>query len=129
MPLEAAVYAPFDTAEDYILGWTDLIWDDFGLGRLPEHYAKDVVVHGAYGPMRGPGRPRRVRFCHREQLGITEHGDLSGETAWWSRNGWSATNTAWSPRWAEIPKPSLARSLSPTRLPACSAPRHPRTRR
>ncbi|AHK29120.1 hypothetical protein OPAG_02177 [Rhodococcus opacus PD630] len=53
MSLTADTYAPFDTPEDYILGWTDLIWDDFGLGRLREHYAKDVVVHGAYRPIRG----------------------------------------------------------------------------
>lgn len=48
-----ASYAPFDTPEDYILNWTDLIWDDFGLGRLGEHYAEEMVVHSAYGPIRG----------------------------------------------------------------------------
>jgi predicted ester cyclase len=53
MPLSPAAYAPFDSPESYILGWTDLIWDDFGLGRLGEHYARDLVVHGAYGPIRG----------------------------------------------------------------------------
>lgn len=53
MLLSKDVYAPFDTPEEYICGWTDLIWEDFGFGRLPEHYAKDVVVHGAYGIIRG----------------------------------------------------------------------------
>lgn len=53
VPLNPKTFAPFDSPEDYILGWTDLIWDDYGLGRLGEHYASDMVVHGAYGPIRG----------------------------------------------------------------------------
>lgn len=53
MTIDPKSYAPFDSPEDYILSWTDLIWDDYGLGRLPEHYAQDMVVHGAYGPIRG----------------------------------------------------------------------------
>lgn len=46
-------HAPFESPEEYILSWTDLIWDDYGLGRLGEHYARDMVVHGATGPIRG----------------------------------------------------------------------------
>lgn len=53
MDLDPSTYAPFASPEAYILGWTDLIWDDFGLGRLGEHYAPDLVVHSAYGPIRG----------------------------------------------------------------------------
>ncbi len=53
MPINPAAYAPFDTPEEYILGWTDLIWEDYGFGRLGEHYAPEMVVHGAYGPIRG----------------------------------------------------------------------------
>lgn len=53
MAINTKSHAPFDSPEDYILSWTDLIWDDFGMGRLPEHYAQDMVVHGAYGPIRG----------------------------------------------------------------------------
>lgn len=53
MTVSPAAYAPFDSPESYIVGWTDLIWDDFGLGRLGDHYAADMTVHGAYGPIRG----------------------------------------------------------------------------
>jgi len=53
MTVNAQSFAPFESPEEYILSWTDLIWDDYGLGRLPEHYANDMVVHGAYGPIRG----------------------------------------------------------------------------
>lgn len=52
MHLKPSVYAPFGSPEEYILEWTDLIWEDYGLGRLGEHYAKDMVVHSAYGQIR-----------------------------------------------------------------------------
>jgi len=52
MQLKPSVYAPFDSPEEYILGWTDLIWEEYGLGRLGEHYADQMTVHGAYGPIR-----------------------------------------------------------------------------
>lgn len=53
VPLDPQVYAPFASPEDYILEWTDLIWEDFGLARLDEHYAADVIVRGAYGTIHG----------------------------------------------------------------------------
>lgn len=53
LTVNPASYAPFATPEEYIVSWTDLIWDDFGLGRLEEHYAQDIVVHSAYGPISG----------------------------------------------------------------------------
>jgi len=51
--INPASYAPFESPEEYICGWTDLIWEDYGLGRLGEHYAADLVVHSAYGPIKG----------------------------------------------------------------------------
>lgn len=53
MEITPSAYAPFESPEEYILGWTDQIWEEYGLGRLGEHYADDMVVHGAYGPIRG----------------------------------------------------------------------------
>jgi len=44
-----SAYAPYRDPRDYILSWTDAIWVDRGLGRLTEHYARDVKVHTAYG--------------------------------------------------------------------------------
>jgi len=48
-PLDPSAYAPYRDPRDYILSWTDAIWIDRGLGRLTEHYARDVKVHTAYG--------------------------------------------------------------------------------
>ena len=47
--IDPAAYAPYRDPRDYILSWTDAIWIDRGLGRLTEHYDKDVLVHTAYG--------------------------------------------------------------------------------
>jgi predicted ester cyclase len=48
-PLQPSAYAPYRDPRDYILSWTDVIWIDRAIGRLAEHYAKDVRVHTAYG--------------------------------------------------------------------------------
>lgn len=47
--LAPSAYAPYGDPRDYILGWTDAIWIERGLGRLRDHYAADVKVHTAYG--------------------------------------------------------------------------------
>lgn len=47
--LDPSAYAPFRDPRDYILSWTDQIWIERGLGRLGEHYARDIKVHTAYG--------------------------------------------------------------------------------
>ena len=47
--LQASAYAPYRDPRDYILSWTDAIWVDRGLGRLREHYDREVKVHTAYG--------------------------------------------------------------------------------
>lgn len=47
--INPGTYAPYRDPRDYILSWTDEIWVDLGLGRLEEHYARDVKVHTAYG--------------------------------------------------------------------------------
>ncbi len=53
MSINPTSYRPFESPEEYICGWTDLIWQDYGLGRLGEHYAADMVAHTAYGPIEG----------------------------------------------------------------------------
>ncbi len=48
-PLRPEAYAPYRDPRDYILSWTDAIWIDRGLGRLRDHYSRDVKVFTAYG--------------------------------------------------------------------------------
>lgn len=47
--IDPSTYAPYRDPRDYILSWTDEIWIDMGLGRLGEHYSRDIKVHTAYG--------------------------------------------------------------------------------
>lgn len=47
--LKPTAYAPYRDPRDYILSWTDVIWIDRAIGRLVDHYGKDVEVHTAYG--------------------------------------------------------------------------------
>lgn len=49
LELLPSAYAPYRDPRDYILSWTDAIWVDRGLGRLRDHYDRDVRVHTAYG--------------------------------------------------------------------------------
>ena len=83
MRLSPTAYAPFESPESYIVGWTDLIWDDFGLGRLGDHYAADMVVHGAYGPIRG--------------METVLQGSLVKKAAFPNRVG-TAEDVVWEPR-------------------------------
>ena len=48
-PLRPSAYAPYRDPRDYILSWTDVIWIDRAIGRLADHYARDIEVHTAYG--------------------------------------------------------------------------------
>ena len=47
--IDPCAYEPYRDPRDYILSWTDAIWIDRGLGRLTEHYDRNVKVHTAYG--------------------------------------------------------------------------------
>jgi hypothetical protein len=49
MTLDPHVHAPYPTPEEYILDWTDRIWADAGIGTIPQMYAADIIVRGAYG--------------------------------------------------------------------------------
>jgi len=51
--LQPSAYAPYSDPEDYILSWTDRIWEPRGMGQIREHYLPDIKVHGAYGTITG----------------------------------------------------------------------------
>lgn len=51
--LSPEAYAPYRSPRDYILSWTDELWIDKGIGRLAEHYSRDIKVHTAYGETYG----------------------------------------------------------------------------
>lgn len=51
--MDPAAYAPYRGPREYILGWTDALWIDKGIGRLAEHYSTEIEVHTAYGETYG----------------------------------------------------------------------------
>ncbi|MFC5931741.1 hypothetical protein D6T64_03965 [Cryobacterium melibiosiphilum] len=53
MTLSPQAYAPFETVEQYILDWTELIWAAGGIGAIPGMYHDDIVVRGAAGVATG----------------------------------------------------------------------------
>ncbi len=52
--ISAEAYAPYSSPEEYILGWTDRIWETRSIGSIRDHYGPDVKVHGSYGTIYGP---------------------------------------------------------------------------
>lgn len=52
--LDADAFRPFDSVEHFILGCTDQIWRDRGVGLISSmYYDPNVVVHSALGTSRG----------------------------------------------------------------------------
>lgn len=47
--LSPQAYAPYASPEEYIVEWTDKIWQSYGMGLIRDHYDPHVVLHGAYG--------------------------------------------------------------------------------
>lgn len=53
-PLNASAHWPFPSVEEYVLGCTDEIWVERGIGLIDSrYYAADVILHGAYGTGQG----------------------------------------------------------------------------
>ena len=51
--LKPSAYTPYADPEDFIMSWTDRIWQPRGMGQIREHYMPDIKVHGAYGTIVG----------------------------------------------------------------------------
>ncbi|MFM0187983.1 ester cyclase [Paraburkholderia nemoris] len=51
--LDPACYAPYASPRRFITDWTDKLWITRGIGRLGDHYAKDIKVHTCYGETYG----------------------------------------------------------------------------
>ncbi len=47
--LSAQAYAPYADPEEYIVEWTDKIWQSYGMGLIRDHYHPDISLHSAYG--------------------------------------------------------------------------------
>lgn len=114
-------YHPFDSPEAFILGCTDEIWAERGVGRIADdYYASDVRVHGAYGTVVGVGPVVEGTLV---SLGAYPDEVARGEdVVWEARGGYAfisshrvfstATNTGWSPYGAPTNRPLRKRALA-----------------
>lgn len=87
MPLSRAAYAPYRNPEEYILEWTDRIWEANGLGLIRDHYASDVILHGAYGTMRDVESVIRGSLMKKFAF---PHRSFTGEDVIWEERGGNA---------------------------------------
>jgi len=86
--LNPAAYAPYQDPEDYILSWTDRIWEARGMGQIRHHYLPDLKVHGAYGTI--TGNEGIIQACLQKNAAYP-HRSFTGEDVIWEtrdENSW-----------------------------------------
>ncbi|MCX5535848.1 ester cyclase [Streptomyces sp. NBC_00006] len=88
--LASSAYAPYNDPEDYILSWTDKIWEARGMGQIRDHYMPDLRVHGAYGTITGSEQiiqaslQKNAAYPHRSFTGEDVVWEVRDENTWLS---------------------------------------------
>jgi predicted ester cyclase len=82
--LKPSAYAPYTGPEDFIMSWTDRIWEPRGMGQIREHYRPDIAVHGAYGTI--VGVEPVIRACLQKNAAYP-HRSFTGEDVVWEERG------------------------------------------
>ncbi|WP_327668049.1 MULTISPECIES: ester cyclase [unclassified Streptomyces] len=88
--LASSAYAPYNDPEDYILSWTDRIWEARGMGQIRDHYMPDLSVHGAYGTITGNEQiiqaslQKNAAYPHRSFTGEDVVWEVRDENTWLS---------------------------------------------
>lgn len=81
---QPSAYAPYADPEDFIMSWTDRIWEPRGMGQIREHYRPDIAVHGAYGTVHG--NEAVIRACLQKNAAYP-HRLFTGEDVVWEARG------------------------------------------
>lgn len=80
MELKPSAYEPYGDPEEFILAWTDRIWEPRSMGTIRELYAPDIHVHGAHGTI--VGNEPIVRACIQKNSAYP-HRSFTGEDVVW----------------------------------------------
>lgn len=119
--VSSAAYRPFGSVEDYVLGCTDEIWAERGVGLIEStYYSADVVLHGSMGTTVG------VESVVRGTVGAIAafpDGAGRGEDVVWEGRGTnsfisshrvltSAVNTGWSGYGAPTGRSTIKRAVA-----------------
>lgn len=81
--LEKVAYRPYADPEEFIVGWTDRIWVQRGIGLIRENYSSDAIVHGAYGT--GTGVEPVIRSTLTKISGFPDRVGQAEDVVWEAR--------------------------------------------
>lgn len=82
--LRPEAYAPYRDPEDFIMSWTDRIWEPRGMGQIRDHYRHDIAVHGALGTI--VGNEAVIRACLQKNAAYPNR-LFTGEDVIWEERG------------------------------------------
>lgn len=82
--LTARAYAPYSGPEDYIMSWTDRIWEPRGMGQIRDHYLPDIAVHGSSGTI--VGNEAIISACLQKNAAFPHRLFTGEDVVWESRS-------------------------------------------
>ncbi len=86
--LSDQAYAPYADPEEYIVEWTDKIWQSYGMGLIRDHYHPDIKLHGAYG--HSGGRESIIEGCFVKKTAFPGRAFTAEDVIWEER-----TDSSW----------------------------------
>ena len=90
--LSAQAYAPYADPEQYIVEWTDKIWQSYGMGLIRDHYHPDIALHGAYG--HSGDRESIIEGCFVKKTAFPGRAFTAEDVVWEERteNSWVSSH-------------------------------------
>ncbi len=90
--LSAEAYAPYADPEEYIVEWTDKIWQSYGMGLIRDHYHPDIALHGAYG--HSGSREAIIEGCFVKKTAFPGRAFTAEDVIWEERteNSWVSSH-------------------------------------
>ncbi len=90
--LSAQAYAPYEDPEQYIVEWTDKIWQSYGMGLIRDHYHPDITLHGAYG--HSGDRESIIQGCFVKKTAFPGRAFTAEDVIWEERteNSWVSSH-------------------------------------
>lgn len=90
--LSTSAYAPYADPEEYIVEWTDKIWESYGMGLIRDHYHPEITLHGAYGHNRS--RDSIIDGCFVKKTAFPHRAFTAEDVVWEERseNSWISSH-------------------------------------
>lgn len=92
--LSSTAYAPYADPEQYIVEWTDKIWQSYGMGLIRDHYHPDIKLHGSYG--HSGSRESIIEGCFVKKTAFPGRAFTAEDVIWEERteNSWVSSHRA-----------------------------------